>query len=416
MTRLANMFLRGLTLAARFLLIFFLARYLEPAEVGVYGLFTATIGYAFYFLGFDFYAYSTRELLGRDRSEWGWMLKSQGALTLILYLIFLPILMILFLIDLLPWTIAGWFFVLLLLEHVNQELGRLLNAMSKQIAASVSLFLRVGAWPIVVVMLMYVDPRSRSLEYVFLAWSCGSALALLCAWSCIAGVGASGWRMRIDWGWIRNGLKVAVPLLISTLAIRGILTVDRYWFESLAGVDVLATYVFFMGVSGVLVAALDAGVFPFLYPALIGAIKDQNADLFRENLSKLLSQTVILAVIAAFVGLILIDPVLQWLDRPLYSSHKDIFLCLLSANFIYALGMVPHYALYAQGLDRSIVNSHIASFVIFIPVTWLLSKYTVYLAVPLAVCASFMVSGLWKVTAFYRLTPVKYRLRINAVA
>ena len=54
LARLFNMALRGLTLASKFLLIFFLARFLEPAELGLYGLVVATIGYALYLLGLDF--------------------------------------------------------------------------------------------------------------------------------------------------------------------------------------------------------------------------------------------------------------------------------------------------------------------------------------------------------------------------
>lgn len=70
-SQLTNIAIRGSTLASKFLLIFFLARFLEPSELGVYGLFAATIGYSLYLLGFDFYTYTTRELLKCDRSQWG---------------------------------------------------------------------------------------------------------------------------------------------------------------------------------------------------------------------------------------------------------------------------------------------------------------------------------------------------------
>lgn len=76
--RLINIALRGMTLGSKFLLIFFLARFLEPAELGLYGLLVATIGYALYLLGLDFYTYSTREILKRERNEWGGLLKNQA--------------------------------------------------------------------------------------------------------------------------------------------------------------------------------------------------------------------------------------------------------------------------------------------------------------------------------------------------
>ena len=105
--RALNITLRGVTLGCRFLLIFFLARFLEPAQLGLYGLLTATIGYSLYLLGFDFYTFTTREILKRERHEWGGLLKDQGALSLVLYVIFIPLLSLIFVKGLLPWSLAG---------------------------------------------------------------------------------------------------------------------------------------------------------------------------------------------------------------------------------------------------------------------------------------------------------------------
>lgn len=41
--RLLNLVLRGTTLVSKFALLFVLAKFLEPLEVGLYGLFSATI-------------------------------------------------------------------------------------------------------------------------------------------------------------------------------------------------------------------------------------------------------------------------------------------------------------------------------------------------------------------------------------
>lgn len=61
--RLINFSLRGATFGTRFLIIFFLAKYLDPAEAGLYGIFTASVGYAMYFVGLDFYTYVCREIV-----------------------------------------------------------------------------------------------------------------------------------------------------------------------------------------------------------------------------------------------------------------------------------------------------------------------------------------------------------------
>jgi len=412
--RLLNVALRGMTLASKFLLIFFLARFLEPAELGIYGLLVATIGYALYLLGFDFYSYTTRELLKRERNEWGSLLKGQSALSAVLYAVFLPLLSLIFLKGLLPWGLAGWFFVLLILEHLTQELGRLLIAISEQLLASLILFLRSGVWAVVVTTLMFIEPDSRSLEFVLGAWTLGGLAALLLGIYRISRLKIGGWRRQVDWKWIGRGLKIAIPLLVATLAIRGVFTLDRYWFESLAGLEILGAYVLFMGFSNALMSFLDAGVFAFSYPGLIAAHSRQDAAAFRQGLCRLLVHTLALATTFAVIALLLIGPLLQWLDKPLYIEQQDLFPWILMATLLYAIGMVPHYALYAQGHDRPIIHSHIVSLLSFIPATWLFSLHWPLLAVPLGLCTAFVLMLLWKFWAFFQMTPAHYRsTRIN---
>lgn len=408
--QLSNGAIRGLTLVSKFFLIFFLARFLEPAELGIYGLLTATVGYSMYLLGFDFYTYSTRELLKRERKEWGGVLKAQGILTLGLYLFFLPLLSFLFVYDLLPMKVLYWFFVLLVLEHLGQELGRLLITASEQLYASLILFLRTGVWAILVVGLMLIEPQMRDLNVVFLAWSLGGLLALCVGVCRIKRLEISGWGAQVDWIWLIRGLKVAFALLVATLAIRGVFTLDRYWFQELAGLELLGAYVLFMGVSMALMSFLDAGIFAFIYPGLISAYQQHDAVGFRRGMLKLLLQTVCVTGAFALIAVMAIGPLLMWLDKPLYSHQQDLFVWILLATVLYAVGMIPHYGLYAQGHDRPIIFSHVASLIIFSLATWSFAQYWPHLAVPLGLCVSFFCVLCWKTWSFHRLTPAPYRL------
>lgn len=408
--RAVNVCLRAATLGCKFLLIFVLARLLEPAEVGLYGLIVATIGYALYLLGFDFYTFTTREILRLPASAWGGLLKDQAALTLILYGIFLPLLCLVFSQGLLPWRIAGWFFVLLVLEHLTQEAGRLLIALSAQLAASLVLFLRAGAWALAVAALMWTDRDLRQLEVVFAAWTLGGLAALLVGLGRLRGMPIGGWQRRVDWGWIVRGLKVAVPLLLATLSLRGLFTLDRYWQESLAGLDALGAYVLYMGIANALIAFLDAGVFAYLYPALIRAFNQADTAQFRQGTRRLMKQTLLLSLIFCATALILVGPLLGWLDKPVYFEQQALFPWILAAIFLYALGMVPHYALYAQGHDSPLIWSHFGGLLCFILATWLSSAAWPQIAVPLGLCAGFLSILVWKTMAYFRMTPVQYRL------
>lgn len=408
-TRVLNVALQGVTLASRFLLIFFLARFLTPAELGLYGLLTATIGYSLYFLGFDFYTFTTREILKRERHEWGGLLKNQCALSLVLYAVFIPLLSLIFFQGLLPWRLAGWFFALLVLEHINQELGRLLVAISEQVLASVVLFLRQGTCAVAVTALMAIEPATRSLDYVLGACTVAGLFAVIAGVYRLTQIHIAGWQKKIDWKWIATGLKVSILFLIATLAIRGVFTLDRYWLQSLAGLDVLGAYVLFISIGGALMAFLDAGVFAFGYPGLIGAYQKKQPALFYKSVRMMLLQTGILSLIFSAVSLLLLPHLLNWLGNPLYVAQQKLYPWVLMAMIIYTLGMVPHFALYAQGIDRPIIHSHIASLFVFGIATWWCSPRWPLLAVPLGLCAAFAIILVWKAWAFFKFTPTQYR-------
>ncbi|MCY1299698.1 hypothetical protein D9M70_492370 [compost metagenome] len=130
---------------------------------------------------------------------------------------------------------------------------------------------------------------------------------------------------------------------------------------------------------------------------------------FNRGLRKLLVQTVVFSAFFALVSLLLIGPLLGWLNKPLYLEQQGLFPWILLANLFYALGMIPHYALYAQGRDRLIINSHIAGLVVFIPAVWMFSQQWPRLAIPLGLCVAFLLILLWKSLAYFRLSPVQYR-------
>lgn len=60
LVRILNVLMRGVTLLCKFLLIFFLAKFLDPQDVGLYGLLAGTIGYAFFQLALSFILFDAR--------------------------------------------------------------------------------------------------------------------------------------------------------------------------------------------------------------------------------------------------------------------------------------------------------------------------------------------------------------------
>lgn len=400
LVRVLNVLMRGITLLCKFLLIFFLAKFIDPQDVGLYGLLAGTIGYALFAVGFEFYTYSTREIIGSDRQQWLALIRDQSVLFIFTYLLVLPFVLMAFFSGLLPWAYVGWFFLLLILEHVAQELNRLLVVMSEQLLASVILFIRSGAWCLLLVLLMWWVPEARKLEWVLAAWCVGAGLGCLLGGARVLSLNKAALRSKVDWQWIGKGLRLAIPLLIASLAIRGVFTFDRYWVESIVGLDVLGVYVLFIGIATSIISFLDAGIVVFLYPKIVAAAKVGDDKAFCDGMRKLFLDISIVTFSLVGIALVLSRPILAWIDKDIYMENFYLLKWLFLAIVLYAASMVPHVGLYAHGRDRVILFSQLCGLAVFcLAVYWGASSYGVVM-VPWALCLSFLTILIWKFLAY----------------
>lgn len=405
LTRLINIALRGMTLGSKFVLIFVLAKLLEPAEVGLYGLLTVTIAYVMMALGFDFYSYATRALINTERCEWSALLRDQGVFYGITYAVTLPLSLFIFWFGFLPWSLALWFFPLLVLEHVAQEFNRLLVAMSEPLWASIVLFVRQGSWSIVAAVWMWLMPDQRNLDFVFAAWAIGGLLACLIAAARLRGLERAPLRRAIDWSWIKRGVLIAIPFVFATLSLRALYTLDRYWIEAISGLDVLAVYVLYMGIANVIMTFLDASVFTFIYPALIAAAGKRDQATFDKHMQCLTRQTIVTTLGLSLAVILLAKPLLAWLHKPVYNQYFSLLYWTVLATALSAISMIPHYGLYAHHRDRPIIFSHLASLPVFAISVYFLNTVLREAAIPAAMAISFLFLLFTKTMFFRRCAP-----------
>lgn len=394
--RIANIGLRVLALGSKFVLVIFLAKLLEPAELGIYGLFVATVGFSVLVIGGDYYTYSQRELLSNSRARWSFILQHHVVAMLVLYIVLLPAQLLIFYFNLLPKHLAIWFFILLIGEHLSQEINRLLIAMQRPLLASVVFFIRSGAWGFVLFPIMWLYKQFRTIEIVFALWTIGCITAILCG-------GILVWResrpwkyWKLDTAWLKRGFSVGVTYLAATVCFKALLTVDRYTIELFAGADFLGVYVIYIGMAMTVVNILDPAVFSFLYPPLVRAYREGDYSVYRKLMRELTFSAVGLSFIIAVMIALLAPYVFEWISRPIYAEHLPILWLLLSMMMIYAVGMVPHYGLYAKGADKVIVFAHISSLMVFGAVIIALAKAMPFAATACALIAAFSWMGMVK--------------------
>jgi O-antigen/teichoic acid export membrane protein len=355
-TSLINLVLRGLTLVCKFILLLFIARFLSPDELGVWGIVNITIAMSILFLGLDFYVFNTRELLARENTDRILLIRDQMIFHGLLYLIILPLLLGVFLFKIIAWKYIGWFYILLVLEHISQEMYRLLVTLSRPTMANTVLFLRSGAWIFLAIAVAYQYVSLRSLSTFWLSWLIGVAISIVLA---LVSLRNMPWKAAfgkpIDWPWLKKGAKIALPFFLATMSFMGIQFADRYFLQYFWGEATVGIYTFYVNIANVIHTFILTGVIMILYPRIVEAYEKNRFDQYKSLMNKMAIGIVGGLVILPPLAAVLITPVLDLVGKQIYAEQSSIFIIMLGTVSLLTLSYIPHYALFVRHLDKTII-------------------------------------------------------------
>ncbi|EAU7578276.1 polysaccharide biosynthesis protein, partial [Salmonella enterica] len=357
--------IRGFTLISKFVFIILLAKLLQSSDLGVYGLISAAVGYAIFAIGFEFYTYSTREIINSKSDDLFFILKNQSFFYVLSYIFYIPIFIVIQHYSFLPHGSEYWFLAILFFEHIAQEINRILITLENQAFASLVLFIRQGLWCWLVIAIMLLFPTSRNLFIVFTLWLFGTFCASAMGFFYILKNNKRKFTSPFSWRWIMRGIILSAPMLIAALALRGFFTFDRFAVEHIAGLKILGVYTLFISMTAAIQSFLDTILISFSFPKLaklcyrkdyIGFIAGMKSFAF-----KLIAVSLLLCICCFFTGYILI----QWIGKIEYWELLPLFQLLIVATFIYCLSLIPHLGLYALRKDKMIVWSQCLTFLLF---------------------------------------------------
>lgn len=398
--RLLNITLRALAMGSRLVLIFALASFLEPGELGLFGLILATVSFGVLIIGGDYYTYAHRELLARPLEKWSFVIQHQIKAQTFLYMALLPILLAIFIFELIEWKYIFWFYILLILEHISQEMNRLLTAMHRQLMASYVLFIRAGSWVLILIPSMYFFEELRNLNSIFIAWSIGSFLSIVLGFFVIKSSLLVWEKNNFDYKWLKKGFKTGALFFIATICFKGIVTFDRYAVEYLENIEMLGVYVFYASIVMGSYAILEPAIFSFLYPRMLESYQKGNilkySKIFKELVISTLLVTILLAVFAWFI----VPWLISLINKPIYLDYLEGLWILIMAGFFYSISFIPHYGLYSMKADRWIVSSHVSSLMIFFISLFFVQLNNGIETVSMALLSAFIWMAIFKTTGY----------------
>ncbi len=366
--------LRCLSMASKFILIVSFAKLLKPEEVGLFGLMTQTINTCVMLAGMQFFLYSTRSLAGATADRQPAMVRDQAVYTGLLYLVAFPLFLIVFITHMLPWALAPWFYLLVVVEHISYELQRVLASVGQPVNSNVIHTVRTGAWVYILVPLMFIYKPLRQINTVWILWFMASGLSvLMSAWM----LRGRGWgnaiKTPVDWTWIKSGIKVVAHYLPVTITLMITALFDRYTLDAYAGKAYVGAYTFYFTIANIVVAFPEAGIATVMSPKIIAEYSFGRMDSFHKMLvlfrNRLLGSIVVTAGAAIIAALLALK---FYVREPIYRECLPVFYMLLFSSSLLTLSLWPHQNLYARHHDKPLVIISLVAIIPYIALNLLL--------------------------------------------
>ncbi|WP_028870593.1 oligosaccharide flippase family protein [Psychroserpens burtonensis] len=347
-------------MGSKFLLIIALSKSLTTEDYGVLSMVLTTLTFLMFFLGLDFYNFSHREIIENDSLKVKFLV-NQFWFHLICYVVYIPIIYIIFINDIIPLSYIIPFYLLLVLEHFGQELFRFFNLFNKPNQANLILLIRTGLWIAIMVIVEYfILERPITIEHVLYYWIAGSFLAVLYSLIYVFIIGSTDFKtinwFSIDKKWIKTGIRISLPFFFGTIAYKIIEYSDRYmidWFLDKSAVGIYSFYANFANIINIIVSTITITL---IVPNLLRAISAKEPIEIEKQISKFFKELWVTTLGVSVIVVFLIFPVLSWQDKPEFKAEIVVYFVILIANIAFNMSLFYHFLLYAYKKDNSILK------------------------------------------------------------
>lgn len=352
-TGIVSLIIRSGSLFSKLLMMLYIAKYLSPEDLGLYGIMLASVTFSRFVLGFEFYYYVQRELLKNKEDKWSSIFRDQIVFYSWVYIIILPFFIIFFLVGTLAWKYIIWFYVILILEHLTNEIQKLLVVIYRPILANFVSFLNSGLWIYIYVIVSFFFVEYKHMSYVWLLWTLGDFVALIVG---VYGFWKLNWKqifvVKINKAWIKKGIKVALPFLGIAISLKIIELSDRFFIQSYLGEASVGIYFLFQSIAMLPLTFVESGAGMILGPKIIAAFQKNNYIQYKYYYRKLILSTIILSVFTFGIIYIFIYKILEIINKHYFVNYISVYWILLAVAAISIVGNLNQLSLYVRNLDR----------------------------------------------------------------
>lgn len=358
--------LRGLTVLSKFLLIFVLTKKGSLSLQGEYTLILTTVSLVNLVLGFEIYNITNRQLAGKTlkHKDFYYLFANHFVSILVTYAFFSG-LYFLFFSTLIPTENLTLILIILIFDHLNIEIFRLLLALKKQYLAYVLNFIKQGLWAIIIACLFFFSITEVSLESTLLMWSVFSVLSFILFLFFIPKINNLT-KVKLELKFLFKNIRKAKWLIMCLIPYKVIELSDRYIIESYLGAEALGTYALIFQVLNAVNIIIYTIVITNVYSDIIYFSKtSMEHNLKAKYLSsvRVIKRIYIYTVPLAYVALIIVFKTLLIQIEP---YHIIATVLLTIASYFFNAGILKKLVYIGNNNFKEIFNKTLISSIVFL--------------------------------------------------
>ncbi|MFG1306754.1 hypothetical protein V5F34_21750 [Xanthobacter autotrophicus] len=357
-TSLFNLGLRGSSLVFRFLLSFYIIKYLGLEAAGIYGLALGAVGITPALLGWGLNYFVARDIVGLNLTEAAPRIKTRLLVsTISLVGATLLALLVAFAIGYQITQIDVFIAILIWCEVYSIDVHIPLIAMERAIQANVLVFIRLAGWVPFVMGLGIAFPALRTLDAIFVGWIASYLVVLAFLLYFIRELPLrSTLSAPLEKAWIKERLKGSWFIYVADLGLVGLIYVDRYVVSFMLGLKLTGLYTFYWSLTNSLQTLMATAVVQLALPILFKAHNSGSVQRWRDAMRQQLVKTAAFSTAIGIGLFVTCELLMGYLNMPELAEHRDVFVLMLIAAVVRACS-----DLFNVGLTSMRKDNHYAS-------------------------------------------------------
>lgn len=350
-----SLLLRAMTALLKFSLLLYLAKLIEPTELGKYALIVAITAISVQFFGLEFHAVNSRRITSSSKKEISTTIQEQFWVQAALHLFGIPVVLLLshYFLEINSLTIL--LPLLIFVEHASQEFTRFTQFLLKPITCAALGFIRGGAWVCFIFIAFETGILAPSLEAVISFWVLFATVSAVVGFICTREFFEKNQFRSFSKARLKSLFIASTPFFFIAIATSLAVNFDKFVLTYFLDLSSVGVFYFYFSLASAVGMVVNYGVGIIYGPKAISAFRNQGVKQYNQTKLQLVAFSLFYAIAASIALLTFVNPVLSFLDKTQYEGNLALFVLLIISQNLLVIADFFNLDLYVRNMDIEIL-------------------------------------------------------------